>query len=203
MKYSPTESGATKAISRYRALGLCFCLGIGMGLGDAAAAREDCSQSLGDGLELYLKMDGNMLDSSGNGRDGTALGDLQYGAGVIGTAAAFDGIDDAVLVPGLPDDVFSDGDFTISFWFALPIDPRHSVISKRPICNSGPFLDLRIESFQCLELEIDIGGQGDSIVSHATYDEGWHHYVGIRQGLQLFAYIDSVLVGTAADAVAL
>ena len=157
-----------------------------------------CSKSLwADDSVLYLKMDGDMADSSGNAYDGMAFGGLQFVEGVSGRAASFDGVDDWVVVQGLPDEVFSDQDFTLSYWFNFPLNPRISIVSKREICNSAPFLDVRIEGWARMEMAIANGEDAASRAPRVYFTEGWHHFVGVREGTEIRAYLDGELVGTA------
>jgi hypothetical protein len=100
----------------------------------------------GDGLELHLEFENDVLDSSANGFDGQAFGDLQYAPGVIGQAASFDGTDDQVLFPTFSDALLGQNDFTIAFWFNIPVDEGYSVLGKRAICGRDPFLDIRTGS---------------------------------------------------------
>ena len=176
------------------------CLAVsGLMLAMCSAAWASSAGGVGDlgvGLELYLSMDGDILDDSGNGRDGIASGDLQYTDGVAGAAAAFDGIDDSVTFPTVPDAIFSDQDFTLSFWADIPIHPRYSVVSKRPICNSAPFLDTRIEGFRRLEPTIADGQPAAATSPRIVYDEGWNHFVAVRQGVEIRGYLNGILVDT-------
>ena len=61
------------------------------------------------GLVAYYPLDGDALDQSGNGQNGTPDGDPQIVAGVIGSAFYFDGVDDRIHLPatflggGLPE----------------------------------------------------------------------------------------------------
>ncbi len=71
-----------------------------------------------DGLELHLEFEGNLVDSSGNGRGGTCPAGrcpTFNNAGKFGNAALFNEIDEYVEIADF--DYGSDGEFTISFWF--------------------------------------------------------------------------------------
>ena len=54
----------------------------------------------GPNLVGWWKLDGDVLDSSGNGRDGTLMGDAHFILGVYGQALAFDGSGDYVNIDG-------------------------------------------------------------------------------------------------------
>lgn len=67
-------------------------------------AFQSFSQSLSQNLLLNYKFDGNMLDSSVNGRHGQAFGGVAYGAdrhGVANTSAYFNGMTSYVNFPNL------------------------------------------------------------------------------------------------------
>ena len=64
---------------------------------------QSFSQSIDDSLLIHYQFDGNVIDTSGNGFDGTAFG-VQYGVdrdGNSNSACYFDGIDDYVDFPNL------------------------------------------------------------------------------------------------------
>jgi hypothetical protein len=68
-----------------------------------------------EGLVAYYAMDGDLTDSSGNGLDGTAVGDPTFAEGQIGMALDLDGVDD--YVDCSDNELFSITDaFTLSLW---------------------------------------------------------------------------------------
>jgi len=69
------------------------------------------------GLVGWWKFDGDVLDASGNGRNGTVHGNPQFVAGVHGDALEFDG-DDYVSIDGYKG-VFGDGTNTPAFSVAV------------------------------------------------------------------------------------
>lgn len=59
--------------------------------------NTDCdTTNLNTGLLAYYKLDGNVADSSGQNKHGTAIGGITYSTGKKGQAAYFDGIDDYI-----------------------------------------------------------------------------------------------------------
>ncbi len=59
-------------------------------------------------------------DTSGNGNDGTFVGDPQWTAGKIGGALEFNGSSDYIEIPFSESmRVINQGDFTIAAWFQL------------------------------------------------------------------------------------
>ena len=69
-------------------------------------------------LVAYYAFDGDTLDYSGNGNDGTAYGGISYIEGKLNQAAYFDGLDDHIQLP-TTDVVFSSGQprkISATFW---------------------------------------------------------------------------------------
>jgi hypothetical protein len=146
-----------------------------------------------DGLQLHVEFENNVVDSSSNGFDGQANGDLQYGNGVIGQAADFDGIDDQVLFPTFSDALLSENDFTIAYWFNLPGTPLHSVLGKREVCGLSPFLDIRVNARSIMRLELSDASRSWGVAIPQTTSE-WHHVAFTRSGTDLQAFLDAKLV---------
>ena len=88
-------------------------LGVGVSNTDAAT------------LQAHLKFDGDLTDSTGNGFDGTAVGDAAAGTtnGLVGGAASFDGSGDAVNISATvlnPDVSSNASSFSLSFFEFSP-----------------------------------------------------------------------------------
>jgi hypothetical protein len=66
-------------------------------------------------LVAYYAMENDVTDSSGNGYDGTAIGEPNYGPGFVGSAMEMDGSDDNVELPIGPA-ISTMTDMTISTW---------------------------------------------------------------------------------------
>jgi hypothetical protein len=78
----------------------------------ALAAAVPALAGLEDGLVAEYSFEGDAVDSSGNGNDGTPYGAPTYTEGHIGQAVALDGVDDVIHLPG---DLWTT-DFTTAFW---------------------------------------------------------------------------------------
>lgn len=169
---------------------LAVLLAITAGYGSAVNA------GLLDGLQLHVGFENAVVDSSANGFDGQANGDLQYGNGVIGQAAVFDGVDDQVLFPTFTDALISDNDFTIAYWFNLPSSSIRSVFGKREICGLGPFIDIRVNAINTMRLELSNGGRTWG-VGVQEVPPGWHHVAYTRSGTDFQAFLDARLVDEA------
>jgi len=64
--------------------------------------RHNDGVDLATGLDAYYPLDGNAEDVSGNGYDGTVVGDVSYASGQVGQAVSFD-TGDYIEVPGFID----------------------------------------------------------------------------------------------------
>ena len=144
----------------------------------------------GASLMIHYPFDGNVLDSSGQGVDGEAMGAPTYGNGVDGQAIQLNGIDDYVnLVLDVPEN-----GATTAFWFntSNPDSGLHAVVQN--LLGGGGhdrhiFLidgDIRIRLYNT-EIITATGSQ--------VADGQWHHvaytYGDDVGGQQL--YIDGLL----------
>ena len=168
------------------------------GVGSGEIRGQVVQRSLADGLLLHIEFENNVLDSSPNGFDGQPSGGLQFASGVVGQAADFDGIDDLVLFPTFPDDLITDGDFSISYWFDVPVDLFQSVVGKRQSCNNHRFFEIRTNTSGGMGLEIN-GGLGSNFVSTASSTGGWHHATLTRSGNVLLSYLNGEMIDQVAN----
>jgi len=88
---------------------------------DLGFYTEQCRHNDGVGLATdltaYYPLDGTAEDVSGNGYDGTVVGDVSYAGGQVGQAGAFDGTDDRITVMYDDNEVFdAQTDISISAW---------------------------------------------------------------------------------------
>jgi hypothetical protein len=160
--------------------------------GHDGIARAD----LLDGLQLHVRFENNVNDNSPNSFNGQASGDLQYTAGVIGQAAIFDGVDDQVLFPAFPDDLISDNNFSVTYWFNIPSGSLRSVLGKREICGTAPFFDIRMQSNRSMGFELS-DSNSFLVVSSPATTETWHHVAFTRVGTDLRAFLDGEPVAQA------
>ncbi len=63
----------------------------------------------------YWRFEGDLLDASGNGHNGTFNNGSKLSSGKVGTGVYFDGLDDDISIPDSDD--FNLKNFSISFWF--------------------------------------------------------------------------------------
>ena len=149
-----------------------------------------------DGLQLHIEFEDNVLDSSPNGHDGQAAGGLQYVPGVEGKAASFDGVDDQVLFPTFADGLLGANDFSLAFWFNIPLDQGFSVLSKRAICAKDPFIDIRTGNISpnvSLEVSSSVQNYFPGVTPKPS---GWHHVAFTRTGTDYQSFFDGRLYTT-------
>ncbi|MHC4500734.1 MAG: LamG-like jellyroll fold domain-containing protein, partial [Planctomycetota bacterium] len=119
-------------------------------------------------------------DSSGNGLDGTLMGDPQWVAGIIGGALEFDGVDDYVDCgnPSILD--FGTGDFAISAWIKTTDAGGETVFAKGGDQSGGIRYRLFVETTAVKILVDDDINKHDPQGDIPVLDGQWHHLVGMR-----------------------
>ena len=135
---------------------------------------------------------GNALDSSGNGNDGTINGGATFVPGKYGQALSFDGVDDYVEISTLGDPTISD--WTLGAWIKLPSGSTevNPIIAKRNEIND---LSLTLRTFED-KAECIIEGP---YISHgyqsskSINDGNWHSLTCTRQGINIYLYVDGIL----------
>jgi hypothetical protein len=137
------------------------------------------------GLVGWWKFDGDLLDSSGLGNDGTAGGDPTFVVGKIGTGAVdLDG-NDYVVLDAVADDVTSN-EITLSAWVKTS-DSGADWFS----CNSSGRGNV-------IRFVIDAGRACfDTDTEHAfsttlVSDDQWHHLTLVLDGSTGHVYVDGV-----------
>jgi flagellar hook assembly protein FlgD len=152
-------------------------------------------------------MDGNWLDSSGNGNDGTAMNGVTFttDARVGPYSGSFDGSNDYVTLVNAQS--LRPTVFTIEAW----VKAASSVTASSVIFSSFDYLSGHDAGFH-LGLNYNVGdgkvwldiannaGQRDRVLSSmGEYnDNTWHQVVGTYDGSYIKVYIDGVLKGNLA-----
>ena len=147
-----------------------------------------------DNLVAHYKLDGDVLDSSGNGNDGTIVGDPVFVEGVVGNALDLDGDGDYVDCGNSALFNMETNQMTVATWVtirsvahqwgALVAKGEHAWrlgnASNDPIFHFG----------------INYGGMSDTTyfngITAVGYDE-WHHVAGVFDGATMMIYLDGVL----------
>jgi len=115
------------------------------------------------------KFDGDGLDSSGNGRNGTLMGGATFGTGHSGQALALDGADDYFTVNGYKG-ILSGGAFSVTAWINSTTT-TDATIAYWGRQAAGARVDFRLFEGR-LRVEHGNGNrQGNTVVA----DGQWHH----------------------------
>ena len=151
-----------------------------------------------EGLVAYYAMEGDALDSSGNGLDGTIMGDPAFVAGPVGLAIDLSG-DDQVDCNN-PDGAFDiEGQLTVAAWInirSLPQAWAPAVVKGEDAWristnSSSTSFHFGINHWQTA----NYGVNGSTQVG---MDE-WHHVCGTYDGVDINIYLDGVVDGTIAN----
>ena len=137
-----------------------FILMMGVVLSSAANAVDA-------NLVGWWRLDGDGVDASGNGLDGTLSGDAHYEAGFLGQALALDGDGDYFTVDGYKG-LMSTESVTVIAWIKTTSDGTMVFWGRNA---SGRRVDFRISGGR---LRVEHGGgnlQGDTTLN----DGEWHH----------------------------
>ena len=152
------------------------------------------------GLYLSYNFNGNLLDSSGNGRNATANGTITYGVGrkgVAGTAIQFGSGN--IITPKLP----TSSVWSFSFWFKTNSTSNTIWLELSPLLNSinGFLSTINNDGSGKIRGFIN-SGNITNVNSKYTYnsfnDNNWHHLVLILDRSQtstneIKIYIDNAL----------
>ncbi|MFZ2146317.1 MAG: LamG-like jellyroll fold domain-containing protein [Sedimentisphaerales bacterium] len=131
-------------------------------------------------------------DVSGNGNDGTLVGNPQWVAGKIGGALEFNGTDSMVDIPYSPDMTPSEGT-TISAW-VFPTDTSRA-------CIVGQFEGYGMALFTGLQLKSVIWGS-DWVMSDVTIPENEWSHIAMTWDVandERMIFLNGELVGTRGD----
>jgi hypothetical protein len=142
-------------------------------------------------LVAYYPLDGDVLDASGNGLDGTIMGDPNFVEGVVGMALQFDGVDDYVDCGNSPLFDLTGSEVTLSLWVNTQ-DVGNG--QDNPWFGKGD-TSYMLKSFRSgnqIEFFIYDGGWNSSYANVGTeFNGSWHHVAGTFDGKQFKIYVDS------------
>jgi len=152
------------------------------------------------GLQAHYEFEGNTNDSSGNARHGTAMGNPFFGAGKIGQAISFDGIDDVVEVPHSAGIGFNDStNLTVTLW-AKPIKlPRLSwtgIITKNRDVGGSAAYGIWMSNSNQWHFRVDGTAGNANIPGAPEVTEDWH-FVAMTHDVDattLRGYVDGLMI---------
>ncbi len=151
----------------------------------------------------YYKFDGNALDSSGNGNNGTASAGVSYAGGFAGQAASFNGTTGYIELPY--DLIHSNPNFTLIMRFKTTGYGGLLGYQDCPVNGSAsahvPILSVNKNGKLYSELWIGRtepqGGHPLSFTSSQSVNDGnWHKVALSATTTTLALYLDDVLVGS-------
>jgi hypothetical protein len=158
---------------------------------------------LDEGLVAHYEFEGNAVDSSANGFDGTEHGGVKYIDGIIGKAVSLDGIDDYIQVP--LNDTLKFNPNKASFSIVAWAKPKSANDTDGRGCQMTivPFVDTYTFFLYNggLGVKRDRNHQG-GVGSERIWDEdNWHLFVGTwdvgSDSITGKIYVDGELEGTA------
>jgi len=141
-------------------------------------------------------------DGSGNDNHGEVVGGAQWVAGKLGSALAFDGADDMVVIEqniGLP--IYNNGTdnvWSIAMWVKggpqndMRVFSEASTTSNNPLFNLGTKNDGATGQLDCY---IRPAGMGHTFSDAEPFDETWHHIAWVDEDGAARLYVDGVLDG--------
>ena len=152
---------------------------------------------------LHYSANGNVLDSSGNGHDGALFNGATYGTGVAGQAFSFDGINDFLEGPVVPQ--INPNAFSAAFWVnAAPVNGLQLVFDSSHGGTRNGSINWEGFAFQFFSNNhIDFAfGNGTAfphvLSTSVVADNSFHHVAATFDGSLMSLYIDGVLDNTAA-----
>jgi hypothetical protein len=129
------------------------------------------------------KFDGDALDSSGLGNDGTLAGDPEFVDGWLGQAVFLDG-DDYVTMDGVADDVTSN-DFSMNAWV---MTTDHGDWFSINDAGGGNVALFATDNQRVAMYDGGYEGHSNTVVT----DGQWHMLTYVRQGNTGYIYVDGV-----------
>lgn len=155
-----------------------------------------------NGLAARYSMEGDLSDSSGNGRNGTVLGGALFGAGApgMGQAMIFDGLIDYGEIP-IGSVVASATSMTVSLWtdFSNEGGNWQRLLDFGTGTDNYIFLSPRTGSGGAMRLAIRTPTTGEQLVeSSTTLSPGWRNVVVMIDGstMSMSLYMDGILLAT-------
>ncbi|HMT08604.1 MAG TPA: carboxypeptidase regulatory-like domain-containing protein [Pyrinomonadaceae bacterium] len=168
---------------------------------DTAGKCKPLATNAPDNQVLWLAGDGDALDSTGNGNNGTLQNGAAYAVGRVGQGFMFDGVDDHITIT---DNANQNGgtSLTIEAWINPTSLPHGgTILQKRTNANVGGYL---LETTQPsggaapngLQFVIMIGGVYSSLnPANIVVPNVWQHVAATYDGAFMRIYVNGVEVG--------
>ena len=182
--------------------------------GTSAQFAAKSQSSLNDGLVGYWKMDeaswngteGEVIDYSGNGNNGTSAGGATTNIGKFGNGGLFDGIDNRITVSS-SDSLNPVSQVSLTAW----VKPTTMADNGSPVYRviAGKYTSFTTTTqYWLIYHEVNrqfifAVGNGSTVVTAGspTYepDNQWHSIVGTYDGKNAKLYMDGLLLNTSAE----
>ncbi|MCH7558923.1 MAG: carbohydrate binding domain-containing protein [Planctomycetes bacterium] len=146
-----------------------------------------------DGLVAFYALENDVLDGSGNGNDGTIVGDPVFveGPAGYGMAMEFDG--DDYVDTGNTEDLAT---WTIACWAKSPAAPSGDSASG-PIHRENNYQFNWNHGNETFRASVSINAGGWHAASFGTLEaDTWYHLAGTYDGEELKSYQDGILITT-------
>jgi len=149
------------------------------------------------GLIAHWTGDTTTVDSSGNGHTGSLINGATYGAGVLGQAFSFDGVNDYVTVPG--NVVLQPSTISVAMWvnaapgggLRLLADSSHG--GSGGTSNQGGWA-LQLNPNNTLDFAYGNGSTFPHLsTTSIVADNTFHHVVTLLDGPAIRVYVDGML----------
>jgi len=139
------------------------------------------------GLQAHFEFEGNTNDSSGNARNGTAVGNPDFVAGKVGQAINLSGLNDYVEITGYKG-ILGSSAITVTAWIKTVSTDTGAIVGLGPNV-AGERFGFRVDVGR-LRLEHQGGNiQGDTLV----IDGAWHHVAVTVQENATISYPEVIL----------
>ncbi len=152
-------------------------------------------------LILHYQADNSSIDSSGYGHDGTLFNGATYAAGQLGEAFLFDGVNDYLAGPVVPQ--INPNSFSIALWVkAVPESGLHLLADSSHGGSRGGSINWEGFALQLNGGVADFAFGNGSTFPHVTSntvvaDNTFHHLAATFDGSLMSIYVDGDLDNTA------
>jgi len=139
------------------------------------------------GLQAHYEFEGTTNDSSGNARNGTAMGNPVFVAGRVGQAISFDGLNNYVEITGYKG-ILGSSAITVTAWIKTSSTDTGAIVGWGPDV-AGQRLGFRVDVGR---LRVEHAGgniQGYALVN----DGGWHHVAVTVQENATISYPEVII----------
>ncbi|MBC8236317.1 LamG domain-containing protein [bacterium] len=133
----------------------------------------------------------NLIDSSGNGHDGTLEGKAGWTEGKFGKALELHGNPDRVVVPGSKDLIGPDA-MTVEMWLKAPPQAAYHIPISKGLKGAGHW-EIYLHAGTG-RLSTYIPDLGDFTGTHVVTDNEWHHCAMVWDGSAIRLYADGKMV---------